>query len=95
MHTGPARRGSVWRVWMVVLALAFAGATFAAATCHEEHAANHDCVACHLRHQPDAELPGSLQTSFSDVSAPLKHAVDGGWISSGQSRSLSVRAPPA
>ena len=97
MHTGPARRGFGWRTWIVVLALALAlaGATITAAICHEEHAAGYDCVACQLRHQPAAELSGSLQIGFSDVSAPLEQAGDGGWIASGHSRSLSVRAPPA
>ena len=95
MHSGPVRCGSVWRTWIVILTLAVAGAAIAAAICHEEHAADHDCVACQLRHQPAAELSGSLQIGFSNVSAPLKHAGDGGWISSGHFRSLSARAPPA
>lgn len=95
MHTGPARRGSVWRAWIVILTLAIAGATMTAATCHEEHAAGHDCVTCQLRHQPAAELSGSLQIGFSDVSAPLEQAGDGGWIAFGHSRSLCARAPPA
>ncbi len=95
MHTGPARRGFGWGTWIVVLALALAGATITAAICHEEHVAGHDCVACQLRHQPAAELSGSLQIGFSDVSAPLEQAGDGGWIASGHSRSLSARAPPA
>ena len=95
MHAGPARRGSVWRAWVAILTLAVTGAAIAAAICHEEHAAGHDCTACQLRHQPAAELSGSLQIGFSNVSAPLKRAGDGGWISSGHSRSLSARAPPA
>ena len=95
MHAGPARLGSGWRAWIVVLALAIAGATVAAALCLEEHAVDHDCVACQLRHQPAAELSGSLQVSFSDVSAPLEQADDSGWFPSGHSRSLSARAPPA
>ena len=95
MHTGPARLGSGWRAWIVVLALAIAGATVAAAICLEEHAVDHDCVACQIRHQPAAELSGSLQVSFSDVSAPLEQADDSGWSASGHSRSLSARAPPA
>ena len=95
MHTGPARRGFGWRTWIVVLALALAGAAITAAMCHEEHAAEHDCVACQLRHQPAAELSGSLQIGFPDVSAPLEQAGDGGWITSGHSRSLFARAPPA
>ena len=94
-HAGPARRGSAWRAWIVILTLAVAGATIAAAICYEEHAVGHDCVACQLRHQPGAELSGSLQLGFSGVSAPLEQTGDGGWIASGHSRSLSVRAPPA
>ena len=95
VHTGSARLGSGWRAWIVVLALAVAGATFAAAICLEEHAVDHDCVACQLRHQPAVELPGSLQIGFSVVSAPLEQADDGGWFASGHSRSISARAPPA
>ena len=95
IHTGPARRGFGWRTWIVVLALALAGVTITAAICHEEHAARHDCVACQLQQQPAAELSGSLQIGFSDVSAPLEQAGEGEWIASGHSRSLSARAPPA
>ncbi len=95
MHAGPARCGSVWCTWIVILTLAVAGAAIAAAICHEEQAADHDCVACQLRHQPAAEFSGSLQIDFSDVSAPLEQTGEGGWIASGHSRSLSARAPPA
>ena len=94
MHPRPARRGLGWRTWIVVLALALAGAAITAAICHEQHAAGHDCVACQLRHQPAAELSGSLQIGFSDVSAPLEQAGDSEWIASGHSRSLFARAPP-
>jgi len=94
-HAGAARLGSGWRTWIIVLALAVAGATIAAAICHEEHAAGHDCVTCQLQHQPAAELSGSLQIGFSDLSAPLEQTGDGGWIASGHFRSLSARAPPA
>ena len=92
---GPVRLGSGWCAWIVVLALVVAGATVAAAICHEEHAVGHDCVACQLRQQPAAELSGSLQIGFSDVSAPLEQAGEGGWIASGHSRNHSARAPPA
>ena len=95
MHTGPARLGSGWCAWIVVLALAIAGAAVAADTCHEEHAVGHDCVACELRHGPAAELPGSLEIGFWVVSGPLEQAGNGGWIASGHSRSLFARAPPA
>ena len=94
-HTESARRNSVWCAWIIILTLAVAGAAFAAAICHDEHAAGHDCVACQLRHQPAAELSGSLQIGFSDLSAPMEQAGDGGWIASGHFRSLSARAPPA
>jgi len=91
MHAGLARSGSGWRVWIAVLALAAAGAAITAAICYEEHAAAHDCVACQLRHQPAAELSGSLEIGFSDVSGPLEQAGESGCIGSGHSRSLSAR----
>ena len=94
-HTGLARRGAGWRAWIVVLALALAGTTIAATICHEEHAADQDCAACLLRHQPAAELSGFLLVGSSDVPALLEQAGDGGWIASGHSRRLSARAPPA
>ncbi len=74
MHPGLARRGPGWRAWFVVLAIALAGATAAAAVCHEEHAADQDCAVCQLRHQPAAELAGSLQVGFTDVPEPLAPA---------------------
>ena len=95
MHAGLAQCRSGWRVWIAVLALAVAGATIAAAICHEEHAAGHDCVTCQLRDQPASELSGSLQIGFWDVSGPLEPAGDSGWIASGHSHNLSARAPPA
>ncbi len=95
MHTGLARCGSGWRAWIVVLALTLAGTTIAATICHEEHAADQDCTACLLRHQPAAELSGSLPIGFTDVPEPIEQVVDGGWIASGHYRRLSARAPPA
>ncbi len=95
MHTGLARRGPGWRAWTVVLALVLAGATIAAAICHEEHAADQDCAVCQLRHQPAAELSGSFHIGFANVPEPIEQAVDGGWIASGHFRRLPARAPPA
>ena len=95
MHTGLARRGPGWRAWIVGLALVLAGATAVAVICHEEHAADQDCAVCQLRHQPAAELSGSLQIGFADVPEPHEQAVDDGWIPSGHFRRLPARAPPA
>ena len=95
VHAGLARRGPCWRAWVVALALALAGATVAAAICHEEHVADQDCAVCQLSHQPAGELPGSLQIGFADVPEPLEPGVEGGWIASGHFRRLSARAPPA
>ena len=94
-NAGLVRRGSGWRAWIVVLALALAGATLAAAIWHEEHAADQDCAVCQFRHLPAAELPGSVQIGFADLPEPLEQAVDGGWIASGHFRRLPARAPPA
>ena len=95
MHTGLAPRGPGWRAWTFVLALVLAGATIAAAICHEEHAADQDCAVCQFRHQPAAALSGSLQVGFVDLPEPIEQAGDGGWIATGHSRRLSARAPPA
>ena len=94
-HAGLGRRSRDWRGWIVVLAMALAGATAAAAICHEEHATDQDCAVCQLRHQPVAEPSGSLQIGFADVLQPIEQAVDGGWVASGHFRRLPARAPPA
>ena len=94
-HAGLARRDPGWRAWIAVLALVLSGATVVAAICHEEHADDQDCAVCQLRHQPAAELSGSLQIGFADVPEPIEQAVEGGWIASGHFRRLPARAPPA
>ena len=94
-HLGLARRGSGWRAWIVVLAMAVAGAAAAEVLCHEEHAADQHCAVCQLRHQPAAELSGSLQIRFADVAGPLDQAADGEWIASCHFRRLPARGPPA
>ena len=95
MHTGLARRGPGWRAWIVVLAIALVGAASTAAVWHEEHAADQDCAVCQLRHQPAAELSGSLQIGSTDAPEPLEQAPAAVWIASGHSRRLPARAPPA
>ena len=95
MHTGLARRSPGWRVWIAILAIALVGATSAAATWHEEHATDQDCAVCQLRHQPAAQLSGSLHVGLTDVPEPLEQAPAAGWIASGHTRRLPARAPPA
>ena len=90
-----ARCSRSWRAWIVVLALAVAGAAAAEVLCHEEHAADQHCAVCQLRHQPAAELSGSLQIGFADAAEPLERAAGGEWIASGHSRRLPARGPPA
>ena len=90
-----ARRSRSWRVWIVVLAMAVAGAAAAEVFCHEEHAAGQHCAVCQLRHQPAAEPSGSLQIEFADVAEPFEQAADGEWIASGHSLRLPARGPPA
>ena len=95
MHLGLARRGSGWRAWIVVLAMAVAGAAAAEVLCHEEHGADQHCAVCQLRHQPAADLSGSLQIGLADVAEPLEPAAAREWIASGHSRLLPARGPPA
>ena len=94
-HAGLARRSRSWRAWIVVLAMAVAGAAAAEVFCHEEHAADQHCAVCQLRHQPAAELSGSVKIGFADVAEPLEQAPDREWIASGHSRRLPARGPPA
>ena len=95
MHRGLARRGCGWRAWIVVLAMAVAGAAAAEVLCHEEHAADQHCAVCQLRHQPAADLSGSLPIGFADVAEPIEYAADDDWIASGHFRRLPARGPPA
>ena len=94
-HPWLARRSLGWSAWIVVVVMAVAGAAAAEVFCHEEHAADQDCAVCQLRHQPAAELSGSLQFGFADVAEPLDQAPDGERIASGHSRCFPARGPPA
>ena len=98
-QAGAARRGSVWRAWIVALAATLVCATVAEAICHtvcvEEQSSDQDCTVCHLGHQPAAEPPASLQFGCLDVPEPLLPSVDGECIASGSPRSQPARAPPA
>ena len=95
VRRGLVRRGSGRRAWIVVLAMAVAGAAAAEVFCHEEHAADQHCAVCLLRHQPAAEPSGSLQIGFADVAEALEQAAHGAWIASGHSLRLPARGPPA
>ena len=95
MRAGLARHGPGWRAWVVVLAMAVAGAAAAEVFCHEEHAADQRCAVCQLPHQPAAEPSGSSQIGIADVAEPLDQAARGEWLASGHFRRLSARGPPA
>ena len=90
-----APRSLDWSAWIVVLVMAVAGAAAAEVFCHEEHAADQHCAVCQLRHQPAAELSGSLPIGVAVVAEPLEQAADGEWIASGHSLRLPARGPPA
>ena len=72
-----------------------AGAAAAEVFCHEEHSADQHCAICQLRDQSAAELSGSLQIGFAEVTEPSEQAADGEWIASGHFRRLPARGPPA
>ena len=93
--TGLLRRCAAGRAWIVVLALALAGATVAEVICHEDHAADQDCAVCELRHHPASEPSDSPQVGCTDVPEPIEPADDGGWIASDHHRRLPARGPPA
>ena len=95
VRSGLARRGSGWRVWIVVVAMAVGGAAAAEVLCHEEHAVDERCAVCQLPHQPAPEPPGSLLIGFSDVAEPIEPAAHGEWTASGHSLRLPARGPPA
>ena len=95
VHLGLARRGAGRRAWIVVLAMAVAGAAAAEIFCHEEHAADQRCAVCQLPHQPADKPSGSSQIGIADVAEPLEQAADFDWIASGHSRRLPARGPPA
>ena len=90
-----ARRSRGWRAWIAVLVMAMASAAAAEVFCHEEHAADQNCAVCQLRHQPAAELAGSLPIGLAEVAEPLEQAAGGEWIASGHFRRLPARGPPA
>ena len=93
--TSLARRSRSWRTWIVILVTAVAGAAAAEVLYHEEHATDQHCAVCQLRHQPAAELSGSLQIGIADVAEPLEQAAGGEWTASGHFRRLPARGPPA
>jgi len=95
MHRGLARRGPDWRVLVAALAIALVGATSGASIWHEEHAGDQDCAVCQLRHQPAADLTGSIQIVPVDTPELLVHAPSAGWVASGHVSRLPARAPPA
>ncbi len=95
VHSGFARRGSGSRAWIVVLAMAVAGAAAAEVFCHEEHAADERCAVCQLPYQPAAGLSGSLPIGLAEVAEPLERAADGEWTASPHCRRLPARGPPA
>lgn len=95
-HTRLAFRSRTSCAWIVVLVMVVAGAAAAAEVfCHEEHEGDQHCAVCQLRHQPAAELSGSLQIGFAEIAEPLQLATDGEWIASGHFARLPARAPPA
>ena len=94
-HPALTLRSLAWSAWIAVLVMAVAGAAAAEVFCHEEHAADQHCAVCQLRHQPAAELSGSLQIGFADVAEPLEQAAAGEGIASGHSFRLPARGPPA
>lgn len=95
MHRGLARRGPDRRVWVAALAIALVGATSGAAIWHEEHPGDQDCAVCQLRHQPPADLTGSIPITSADTPEPLVQAPRAGWVASGHFTPLPARAPPA
>ena len=97
IQRGSVRQGLAhpgWRAWIVVLAMAVAGAAAAEVLCHEEHAADQHCAVC-LPHQPADKPSGSSQIEFADVAEPLEQASDREGSASGHSRRLPARGPPA
>ena len=94
MREGLARHGPGRRAWLVVLAMAVAGAAAVEVFCHEEHAADQRCAVC-LPHQPADKPSGSSQVGFDEVAEPLEQAADREWIASSHSRRLPARGPPA
>ena len=93
-HPELTRRSLAWSAWIVVLMMAVAGGAAAEVFCHEEHAADQHCAVCQLRHQPAAELSGSLQIGFAEVTEPLEQVAGGEWIASGHFRRLPAAARP-
>ena len=94
-RTAAMLRNRGWLAWVFVLAVAVAGGVTDEIFCHEEHATDRQCAVCQLPQQPAAETSDSLQIEFVDVAEPLETATDGESITSGYSRGLSARGPPA
>ncbi len=95
MHRGPAFRGPRWRLMIAALAIALVCAASIATVWHAEHAGDQDCAICQLRHQPAADLTGSIQIGSADTPEPLVQAPRAGWVASGHLSPLPARAPPA
>ena len=95
MHAGLVRRSLGWRAWIAVLAIALAGAASAATVWHVDHAGDQDCAVCQLRHQPAADLSGSLVIGPAAVAELIEQLPRDGWIPSDRFSRLPPRAPPA
>ena len=95
MYEGFTRRGSDWRAWIVILTVAFVGATSAALLWHGEHRVDYDCVVCQFRHHAVADLTGVPQVKPVASPKPVRPALRLRWITADHGYQIPPRAPPA
>ena len=94
MLAGLVRRSPGWRAWIVVLAIALAGAASAATFC-EDHDDDHGCAACQLRHQSAADLSGAVCVGPADIAELVGTRPRDGYVTSDGFSHLPARGPPA
>ena len=89
------RHGPRWRTWIVVLVVAFVGATSASTGWHGAHGTDQGCMVCQLRHHTVADLDEAPRIWPLDTPEPVESSALIEGIAYHQRSSIAARAPPA
>lgn len=95
MHNGFTRRGPDWRLRIIALMIALAGAASTSPVWHEEHGADQDCVVCHVRHHAVADLTDALRIRPVGAAERIGPTARLTWMTVDHGYQVPPRAPPA